>query len=789
MRTAKYISLLSIIGLWSCSVTKHIPAGESLYTGAEIKIKTDSTVKVSKVEAKSLEGQIEAIIRPKPNSTIFGWPYKVSLYYLFGEPKKEKGFKSFFRKRFGEAPVLANKRAVTTSSAIIANTLENEGYFRSTATGELVIKGKKAKGVYTAYLKPRYTINETQFIIKDSSVFQRSFRLSQRRSLLQENNPYRFEVIKLERERIDQFLKRRGFYFFRPDYLIIRADTNLATYKVNLYVDVKPNVNQTSLKQYRINDIFVNTDATDTTNRNYQQGEFLKISDLNRSYKPRVFNDAIGFRSGMIYSSTVHDASLSRLINLRNFKFVRNRFELVPRSDSALIDVHYDMTPLKKKALRSDITGASKSNGLVGFQFGLNWSNRNMFRGAEVLQIGANIGTDIQVSGRKNYNLNNFRRYKATVDLSFPRFVIPFYKINPARNQALPKTNLNITYSWLQQRGVAYNDDSTTYAYTQYVFTSLEGSWGYEWRPNPRTLHTLTPFYANVLKPKNISEEFVRMIFNSPNPIDIIRYLDVLQNRLILGGQYNITYTPQQRNNRRHFLFLSGGIDIAGNLGSLFAKKSSDETAPKTLFGISYSQFVRLDGELRYYYDLSPSLRIANRLIVGYGIPYGNSNELPQIKQYFVGGSNSLRGFRARSVGPGAFYADSLTVAIFGFRSFGDIKLEGNTELRYKASDYINLALFVDAGNVWLKKYNPNTSFYDAGSQFGKDFYKQLAVGGGIGLRLDFNYIKLRFDLATPFRKPWLPEGERWVFKDISLSKKAWRQENLILNIAVDYPF
>ncbi|MBA4852204.1 BamA/TamA family outer membrane protein [Emticicia sp. BO119] len=789
MRTAKYILLLSMIGLWSCSVTKHIPAGESLYTGADIKIKTDSTVKVNKVETKALEEQIEEIIRPKPNSTIFGWPYKVSFYYLFGEPKKEKGFKSFFRKRFGEPPVLANKRAVTTSSAIIANTLENEGYFRSTATGELIIKGKKAKGVYTAYLKPRYTINQVQFMIKDSSIFQENFRLSERRSLLQENNPYRFEVIKLERERIDQFLKRRGFYFFRPDYLIIKADTNLNNNKVNLYVDLKPNVNQTSIKQYYINDIYVNTDATDTTIRNYEQGEFMKISDLSRSYKPRVFNDAIGFRSGMIYSSTVHDASLSRLINLRNFKFVRNRFELVPRSDSALIDVHYDMTPLKKKALRSEISGASKSNGLLGFQLGVNWSNRNMFGGAEMLQIGANVGTDIQVSGRKNYNLNNFRRYKATVDLSFPRFVIPFYKVNPARNQALPKTNLNLTYSWLQQRGVAYNDDSTTYAYTQYVLTSIEGSWGYEWRPNPRVIHTLTPFYANVVKPKNISEEFVDLIFNSSNPNDIVRYIEVLRNRLILGGQYNITFTPQQRNNKRHFLFLSGGVDVSGNMASLFAKKGSDETSPKTLFGIAYDQYVRLDGEVRYYYDLSPSLRLANRLVIGYGIPYGNSNELPQIKQYFVGGSNSMRAFRARSLGPGSYYADSLTVSIFGFRSFGDIKLEGNTELRYKATDYINLALFVDAGNVWLKKYNPATSFYDSGSQFGKDFYKQLAVGGGIGLRLDFSYIKLRFDLATPFRKPWLPQGERWVFKDIALSKKAWRQENLILNIAVDYPF
>ncbi len=787
MRAARYILLLIMIGTWSCSVTKHIPSGESLYTGSEIKVQADTLV--TKTQAKSVHDQIEEIVRPKPNSTIFGFPYKVWFYYLFGEPKKPKGFKNFIRKRFGEAPVLANKRSVTTSSAVIANYLNNEGYFRSTASGELVIEGKKAKGVFTAYLKPRYTINETQFIIKDSSIFQKSLKISARRTLLRKDNPYRFDVVKLERERIDQFMKRRGFYFFRPDNLIIKVDTNLSSYQVNLYVDLKPNVIQTALKQYRINEIFVNTDASDTSNINYAKHEYIKISDPNRSYKPLIFNDAIGFRSGMIYSSIIHDASLSRLINLRNFKFVRNNFEIVPRSDSALIDVHYDMTPLKKKALRSEVSGASKSNGLLGFQFSTNWSNRNVFRGAEMLSIGLNVGTDIQVSGSKNYNLNNYRKYGANATLSFPRFVLPFYRVNPAHNQALPKTNLSIEYNWLQQRGVAYNDDSTTFAYTQYVLTSILGSWGYEWRPNPRVLHTFTPFSINLVKPKNISEEFVARIFSSPNQSDVVRYIDVLKNRLILGGQYSITYTPQQRNNNKHFLFLQGGIDIAGNLGSLFAKKSADETSPKTLFGIGYEQYVRFDGEIRYYYDLSPRLRIANRLIVGYGIPYGNSNELPQIKQYFVGGSNSMRAFRARSVGPGNYYADSLTVSIFGFRSFGDIKLEGNTELRFKATDIFNLALFVDAGNVWLKKYDPEYSFYEPGSEFTKDFYKQLAIGGGVGLRLDFSYIKLRFDLATPFRKPWLPEGERWVFKDISLSRKAWRQENLILSIAVDYPF
>ncbi|WP_337043457.1 translocation and assembly module lipoprotein TamL [Emticicia sp. 17c] len=788
MRAARYILLLSMIGLWSCSVTKHIPAGESLYTGAEVKIQADTLI--TKAQSKQVQGQVEEIIRPKPNSTILGFPYKVWFYYLFGEPKKEKGFKSFFRKRFGEAPVLANKRAVTTSTSIISNFLNNEGYFRSTSSGELVVNGKKAKSVFTVYLKPRYTISSVAFVKKDSSLFMKNFFMAEKRTLLREETPYRFEVIKLERERIDQFLKRRGFYFFRPDYLIVKADTNLKNYKVNLYVELKPNVSQTALKQYYIHDIYVNTDATDTTHINYVDYKQLKISDITSTYRPRVFNDAIGFRSGMVYSSTVHDASLSRLINLRNFKFVRNRFELVPRSDSALIDVHYDMTPLKKKALRSEINGSSKSNGLVGVQFALNWSNRNLFKGAEILNVGINVGTDIQMSGRKLTNLNNYYQYGATANLSFPRFVIPFYRVNPARNQALPKTNLTLAYSRLLQRGVAYNDDSTTYSYTQYKLTSISGSWGYEWRPNPRVLHSLTPFSINLVKPQDISEEFVRKIFSSPNPLDIGRYLDILKNRLILGGNYTFTYTPQQRNNNRHFFYFSGGVDIAGNIGSLFAKKSSDETSPKLLFGIAYEQYIRFDAEARYYYDFTPNIRLANRLVLGYGLPYGNSFQLPQVKQYFVGGSNSLRAFRARAVGPGNYYADSLTVSIFGYRSYGDIKLEGNTELRMKVSSYINLAAFVDAGNVWLTKYDPSNSFYlDSGVKFDKEFYKQLAVGGGLGLRLDFSYIKLRFDLATPFRKPWLPAGERWVFKDIDFSRKAWRQENLILSIAVDYPF
>ena len=158
-----------------------------------------------------------------------------------------------------------------------------------------------------------------------------------------------------------------------------------------------------------------------------------------------------------------------------------------------------------------------------------------------------------------------------------------------------------------------------------------------------------------------------------------------------------------------------------------------------------------------------------------------------QVKQYFVGGSNSVRAFRARSIGPGNYNIIGDSTSIFT-TAYGDVKLELNSELRIKVTQIINLATFVDAGNIWLTKHNEDSGFPKS-STFGKDFYKQLAVGGGLGLRLDFTYIKLRLDLATPFCKPWLPEGERWVMKDIKPNEKAWRKQNLILNIAVDYPF
>ncbi len=168
---------------------------------------------------------------------------------------------------------------------------------------------------------------------------------------------------------------------------------------------------------------------------------------------------------------------------------------------------------------------------------------------------------------------------------------------------------------------------------------------------------------------------------------------------------------------------------------------------------------------------------------MGIGLPYGNSLQLPYIKQFFVGGTNSIRAFRSRSLGPGT-YNDSTNTTFLPDQS-GDIKLEMNTELRKKLFGIVHGAVFVDAGNIWL--YNEDS--LKSGAKFSKNFLKEIAIGGGVGLRFDISFLVIRFDIAMPLRKPWLPQGDRWVLNKIDFSSSAWRKENIIFNLGIGYPF
>lgn len=784
MRVTSVVFILLGLLAGGCSVSKYVPAGESLLVGAKVKVVPDSA---AKKDVGSLEDQLESMLRPKPNATIFGFPIKVWLYYIVGEPRKEKGFKNWFRKKFGEPPVLASQRVVTANTEVLTAYMNNQGYFRSTSSGEIVENEKKRTAVaeYKAYVKPRYYVYKMNYAISDTALqFNKDFRAARdagRGSLIRDGDPYRLDVIEGERQRIDRFLKEKGYYYFNPDYLIAEVDTTERDHSVNIFISLKPNTSQLALKQYYINDIYVYADynalSPDTMPAQARETRGLNIVDPQRNYKARIFDDAIGFNRGSRYNSALHDVSLSRLINLNNFKFVKNRFELVPRSDSAMLNVYYYLTPSKKKSLRTELSGLTKSNNLAGTQLDVSWSNRNTFRAAELLRLSANAGVDWQIGGipkgQTRADVSNYLRFNVQGELSFPRFIIPFYRVNPATNQALPRTLLTAGYETLTQGGL----------YTQ---TSLRAQGGYSWRRNTEVEHTLTPFGINFIKPRNITETFIDTIFN-PTTSDRDRYrflTQVLDNKLILENQYTISYKPVPGPFARDQFLLSGGINLAGNVAKLFDKTLGKNDGD--LFGVFFEQFARFDGEARYYRDLSPTLRLANRFIGGLGIPYGNSKTLPQFKQYFAGGTTGIRAFRARTLGPGVSLPER---SVFGNSSFGDIRLELNSELRIKFTQLINGALFVDAGNIWTYR---NVQEFEGG-KFTKDFYKQLAIGGGLGVRLDFSFLVFRVDLATPFRKPWYQALDTprnpWVFNDINLRSKEWRKENLVLNIAVAYPF
>ncbi|NIJ55837.1 translocation and assembly module lipoprotein TamL [Dyadobacter arcticus] len=810
MKNSLLVLLVSCALLTGCSVNKYIPAGQSLYVGNKVNVQADS---ISKPNVSGVADQLEGIIKPPPNKTLFGFAWKVWFYYWIGEPKREGGLKSWFRNKLGEPPRFASQRVVDINASNMVSFLDNEGYYRSSVKGKLIQSKKESRRTATAefdaYVMPRYVINEITYVVPDSSLFNRDLVLSKKDTYLKKGDPMRLDVISSERNRIDNELKGKGYYYFNPDYLIIkvdstigRADSTLGPQQVNLFLEVKKETAQNYLKQYFINRIYVNTgtDENKSADSSYSQPlrRGLDIKDPGKLYKRRIFYDAIGFRRGSMYTNTTHDISLQRLVNLQNFKFVRNRFEIVPRSDSALLDVYYDLEPLKKKSIQTQLTASTKSSNLGGSQLDLTWRNRNSFKGAEMLSISPYFGFDVQLGGgtsNARRTGNEYIRYGARADLSFPRFVIPFLRIRPEKSQVLPKTILSLVFENRIQRNF-------------YTLRSIRGDWSYNWRKNQEVEHTLTPISINFVEPRKVNLELLADIADDPNvnPLDLDRiYKTVDQKYFLAGSNYTISYRPIPRPFSRNQFALSGGIDYGGNLLSLFAKRPlpPDDTLPKEFLRVPVFQYIKLDGDIRYYRTITPGIKWANRLLLGAIRPYGNSKTMqtPLFKQYFGGGSTGIRAFRARALGPGAYPPDTARISLLGYQQFADIRMEFNSELRFQFTKIINGAAFVDAGNIWAFGDSLRAG-YDSRGLISRGFLRQLAVGGGIGLRLDFSFLIFRLDLATPFRKPWYkgladPDNpddptknkNPWVFNEINFGSKAWRKENLILNIAVGLPF
>ena len=746
-----------------CSVRRYLPAGEKLYRGATVEVKREPGVKTS---MHSLKNQLAATVRPKPDKFLLGQPYKVWWWYVIGQPKKEKGLKAWLRKTLGEPPVLNTRVDAPVIAEDMQAFLENIGYFHSTIKGDTVNKSYFVKAIYSADVFPQYTIGNITWV-NDSSALLKQIDSSNQKTVLKTGAPYNLNDIETERSRLDLQLKEKGYYFFNPDYIMAYADSTIGNHKVDLFLNIKKITPEIAKHAYTINSItlFPNYSLLSTTSDTSKTGLFnydnLLIRDTVHKFKPELFRRVITYRPGEIYSSKDQNTSLNRLINLGTFKFVKNTFTPVKDSSNPyLLNTNYYLTASKKRSLQAEIDGFSKDNSYIGSELSINWKDRNLFGGAELLTVKAYGSFEISLAdslrGANNYTAGS------DVSLTFPKYVIPFFHINES-NLYPPHTSLQLGYELFIKEAF----------YTQNLF---HFNYEFDWKESSNKEHTLTPIEISLVNTANITDSFYKAAVLDPS------ILTNVYSNIILGSYYAYRVTSLNPASKNQFYF-NGDIDVSGNLAGLISGAKS--AMQKAIFSTPFAQYGKLDGELTYKKNLGIQLDWVNHLQIGIGLPYNNSDMLPFTKQYIIGGASSLRGFPVHLIGPGSYLPTANDIKFFQTIG-GDYKFLYNSELRFPvAGKNLTGAVFVDIGNIWTK----DTTVFGPEGQLTKDFYKELSVSSGFGLRFDLSVLLLRLDLGIPLRKPYLPDGQRWVINKIALGDSDWRSDNLILNFAIGYPF
>jgi outer membrane protein insertion porin family len=773
-----YLICSPLLFLFGCSSTQFLKEGETFYNGAKIEFQTNG----KRVGRKNiLEKDMLEYITPKPNAKFFGSRPAVWFFFKTETPKKKKGLRNVLKNKIGKPPVLMSDVVPDRTAKKLSGYLYNEGYFKSDVRSSVVTKGKESTVVYTVDLERPFTLGKINFPHPKDSVYALVVRALKEKSLLKTGQRYQLGRLQAEQQRIEVELKNKGFYYFDDRYLLFKADSTVGDRKVDLDLVVEPDMPEKARVVYRINEVNIfprYAFSTDTTNIDPDtlHIQYFHFMQTLRNFRPEILMDLINLRKGERYSREAQDLTLTHLMGLGTFKFVNIRFEPI---DSALLDVNIYLTQLKKKSVRMEAQGVSKSNNFVGPGVSFTFTNRNFMKGAELFQVKLNTSYEVQFSRQSVRPLNSFDVGVET-SLTFPRFILPL-SLDFSTKRFLPKTQIRLAYN-LQSR-VSY-----------FRLNSFHLGYGYNWRETTSKTHELFPIDITYVKTDQTSPEFRALLLQNS------LLAKSFENQFIVGSHYSYTLNTQmkeqqvdqyqRRKFKRNSFYFNGSVEVAGNLlHEVQTKVEKPQEEPFTLFGSPYSQYARFDVDLRYYWQPDLKNKIATRLNLATGYAYGNSETMPYIKQFAIGGSTSIRAFPARSIGPGTYNARPLNA--YRSRTLfidqrGDIKLEGNIEYRFDIYKSFKGAVFTDAGNIWLRHEEPTRP----GGKFEKDtFLKQLAVGSGAGMRYDFGFFVLRLDIAFPIRKPFLPEGERWVVDQINFGSKNWRRNNLIFNIAIGYPF
>ncbi|MBC6697465.1 BamA/TamA family outer membrane protein [Hymenobacter sp. BT190] len=713
----------------------------------------------------ALTTELTAVIAPKPNTSLLG--ARPKLYFWNMGQGKTKGLGKWLADKYGEKPVLLSEVDTQQVKNLMANRLNNNGYFKPVVHSKVEKKDRTATVDYLAQVGKPYLIKQIQYPERDT-LLDRAIRATQAGSLLKVGEPYNLQKLINERIRIDAALKNQGYYYFTPDYLLFQVDSTLDN-QANIYLKVKGSIPKRAAQPYVLNRVSLNTDysLSDTASQGrppiiYQGYRYYPDEKM---FKAKAITNATFLYPDSVYRRRRADQTLSRLMSLGTFKFVDIRFRPARNQpDSAEyghLNAFVRMTQVPKKSLRAEVALVSKSNGFVGPGFRIQFRNRSALRGAEQLLINVTGAFENQTkTGTNAIGLTSYE-LGADAQLIVPRLITPPFDIRLRNSDFQPRTTFGAGYKYVQ-RLEAFQQDAFSLNY------------GYTWKNKITNEHELRPIDLQYLRLGNVSPVFQDLLDNNAFLANSFR------QQFILGSSYRYTYNQQTLEQRRNQIYFSGGVEVSGNAAYLLSnltgqtkEQNPDGTKAYTFIGQQFSQYTKVDLELRNYLrtssDPTSGNKIATRVLIGAGLPYLNSSVLPYLKQYGIGGPNSVRAYAARGIGPGTYKPNTERLTNF-YDQVGDLRFEANAEYRQDLFPYVKGALFVDAGNIWLVNEDPDR----LGGKFEPSkFLNQLAIGAGAGIRIDVQFFVIRFDAAMPIRAPYGTPDD-----------KAPR-----LNIAIGYPF
>jgi outer membrane protein assembly factor BamA len=761
-----YIPVFGLLALLltSCSATKNLKEGELLYKASVIHVnRGDEPIK----NERRIARRLDELVRPQPNTGLSKWG--VGIHNWAAKAKKEKGLRNFLNKRFGEEPALYSRESMELNLQRMSRYLNELGYFGNSVQIDTQVDGRKLTARYQIATRGRYRIRNVHFP-SDSSSLQLLLDQNREQSQIRPGSSYRQSVLEAERQRWASLANDRGFVNVSERSFYYYVDTLPGQLLADIYLQIKLPSDSQEYRIFRLDStiIYPNFDLADTASRQHNTIELEPGFKVIRQYefvKPKVFQRMVLQREGDIYSRRLQEITLNHLQDLGVYQFVNMRMEPNGSNSTPGLTRFLYLTPDKVKQLRGELELNNRAGSYLGSALTLGYVHRNIFKGAERFSIRFGGGLETQLGSK--FGFLNSADLGLQASLLIPKFVTPVAVRSIGRFN-IPFTKFSLGYNF--QRRINF-----------YSINNQNLQFGYQWRENRNVTHELYPVNLSRVELSNTTGDFDSLILRSP------RLRSGFEDVFIAGLIYRYTYSNFDQSRKRKYMFLRSEIELVGNTFSLVSGISGKSPGDQEFFGLPFSQYFKFSFDFRYYWPIG-SGKLAARLAPGIGYAYGNSEVIPYLKQFFVGGANSIRAFRLRQLGPGATYRgpegeDALTDQFVD--QTGDIKLEMSTEYRFGIFGYLKGAVFVDVGNVWLWNSNgdPNQVF-----QIDR-FISQWAVGTGIGLRFDLDYFVIRLDGSFAVRRPTEQGDFEWTLNQIRLGNRQWRRDNVVYSLAIGYPF